>query len=291
MVERKRIRKIIKTVLEEDIGSGDVTTLATIPEDSRHKAFFVAKESGIVAGLQIAEMTFKELDPKVELKKYLEDGDKVYKGDMFAEVFGCSRALLTGERTALNFLQRMSGIATETAKYVEAVKGTNAQIIDTRKTAPGLRVLDKWAVGLGGGGNHRMGLFDMALIKDNHIEAVGSITEAVWRVRWGHTLWDGLLEVEVKNLDELKEALDTETNWIMLDNMDTSTMAEAVNINNGKVKLEASGNITLENVRQVAQTGVEFISVGALTHSVKALDISLKHEALMKCRLLLSSRT
>lgn len=276
MIEKRELQDIIKKALEEDIGEGDITTLAIIPEDAAHTAYFLAKETGVIAGLKVVRMVFAELDPSVSFKKFIKDGDRVEKGDIFAEVSGKSRVLLTGERTALNFLQRMSGIATETARYVEAVKGTYAVILDTRKTAPGLRVLDKWAVRLGGGCNHRRGLDDMILIKDNHIEAVGSVTEAVNRAR--NSSSNIPVEVEVKSLFEFREALEMKPNRILLDNMSPELMSQAVKMTMGRIPLEASGNVTLENIRKVAQTGVDYISVGALTHSVKALDISLKFE-------------
>jgi nicotinate-nucleotide pyrophosphorylase (carboxylating) len=210
----------------------------------------------------------------VELSPSASDGDGVARGQVFATIHGPCRALLTGERVALNFLQRMSGIATLTRRFVEAVEGTRAVILDTRKTAPGLRLLDKWAVRLGGGQNHRIGLYDMALIKDNHIAAVGSITEAVKRVR-ALDERHRPIEVEVTSLEQLREALPLDVDRILLDNMSLDQMREAVRAANGKTPLEASGNVTLDNVAQVAATGVDFISVGALTHSVKALDISL----------------
>ncbi len=268
------IDRVVLAALAEDIGDGDVTTENTIPEDARLTGRFLAKESGVVAGIHVVWRTFALLDPRVELLVLIGDGLCVERGQVIAQVSGPGRAILTGERVALNFLQRMSGIATATRQYVDAVEGTHAVILDTRKTAPGLRVLDKWAVRLGGGKNHRIGLYDMALIKDNHIAAVGSITEAVRRVRDGDGR-DRPIEVEVGDLDQLAEALETGVDRILLDNMPPELMREAVRLADARVPLEASGGISMESVREVAETGVDFISVGALTHSVEALDISL----------------
>jgi nicotinate-nucleotide pyrophosphorylase (carboxylating) len=268
------IDRIVLAALAEDIGDGDVTTENTIPEDARLTGRFVAKETGVVAGIHVAWRTFNLLDPRVELLVLIGDGLCVERGQVIAQVSGPGRAILSGERVALNFLQRMSGIATATRRYVDAVDGTHAKILDTRKTAPGLRILDKWAVRLGGGSNHRIGLFDMALIKDNHIAAVGSITEAVRRVREGDER-NRQIEVEVTDLDQLAEALDLGIDRILLDNMPPDLMREAVRLADARVPLEGSGGISMETVREVAETGVDFISVGALTHSVEALDISL----------------
>ena len=228
----------------------------------------------MIAGLQVAQRVFARLDPAVEFRALAADGDRAGPGDIIAVVTGPGRAILSGERVALNFMQRMSGIATATRRYVDAVAGTRAVILDTRKTVPGLRLLDKWAVRLGGGHNHRIGLFDMALIKDNHIAAVGSITEAVRRVRLGDPRGRPI-EVEVTNLDQLREALALPIDRIMLDNMNLEQMRAAVEIAAGVIPLEASGGVDLQTVAAIAATGVDFISVGALTHSVKALDISL----------------
>lgn len=276
------IDRIVLAALAEDIGDGDVTTENTIAEDARLTGRFLAKDSGVVAGIQVVWRTFALLDPRVELLVLIGDGLCVERGQVIAQVSGPGRAILTGERVALNFLQRMSGIATATRRYVDAVEGTRAVILDTRKTAPGLRVLDKWAVRLGGGCNHRIGLYDMALIKDNHIAAVGSITEAVRRVRAGLAAGDGRdrqIEVEVTDLDQLAEALEAGVDRILLDNMPPEVMCEAVRRADARTPLEASGGISMESVREVAETGVDFISVGALTHSVEALDISLDLQA------------
>jgi nicotinate-nucleotide pyrophosphorylase (carboxylating) len=252
-----------------------VTTLATIPADLRYTGTLMAKATGIVAGLEVARQVFLTVDPTVTFTPLVADGDAVTPRTALATVAGPARALLTGERVALNFLQRMSGIATLTRRYVDAVAGTHAIILDTRKTVPGLRYLDKWAVVLGGGHNHRIGLFDMALIKDNHITAAGGITAAVARVR-GYATGRTPIEVEVKNLDELAEALTLDVDQIMLDNMGPDVMRRAVEITAGRTPLEASGNVSLETVAAIAATGVDYISVGKLTHSVEALDISFK---------------
>jgi nicotinate-nucleotide pyrophosphorylase (carboxylating) len=271
------VKPIIRRALREDIGDGDVTTRSTVPALALLTGRFIAKEAGIVAGLEVARLTFTMLDESVEFIPHLADGDHVAAGQVIATVGGPGRALLGGERVALNFLQRMSGIASLARSFVMAVQDTHAIILDTRKTAPGLRLLDKWAVRLGGAQNHRSGLYDMVLIKDNHIAAVGGITQAVKRVR-ARDRQKRPIEVEVKTLAELQEALELSIDRIMLDNMSLDQMREAVRLTDGRVPLEASGNVTLENVAAVAATGVDYISVGALTHSVQALDISLKLE-------------
>jgi len=288
----EEVTRIIRTALAEDIGDGDVTTLTTIPESALFQGDLIAKENGVIAGLEVAKRVFAELDSRVQWTSLVQDGDPVRAGQIIARVWGPGRALLTGERVALNLLQRMSGIATLTRRCVDAVQSTRATILDTRKTAPGLRILDKWAVCLGGGQNHRSGLYDMALIKDNHIAAVGSILEAVRRVRAGDDR-GRLIEVEVTNVEQLQEAL-AALAWlgprhaprqaglvdrIMLDNMTLEQMREAVKIAGGRVPLEASGNVNLNTVGAIAETGVDYISCGALTHSVKALDISLELRA------------
>jgi nicotinate-nucleotide pyrophosphorylase (carboxylating) len=271
--ELEHLHAIIHRALEEDIGSGDITTLSTVPTKSVLKGTFIAKESGVIAGLEVVRETLQYLDKQVSFSPKVADGKHVAKGTVLATVCGKGRALLTAERTALNFLQRMSGIATLTRAYVDAVKGTDTVILDTRKTSPGNRYLDKQAVILGGGANHRFGLFDMVLIKDNHITAAGGITQAVTQV-WATDTMKRLIEVEVKNFEELREALSLKVDRILLDNMDIKTLREAVRFTAGRVPLEASGNVTLKNVAAVAATGVDMISVGALTHSVRALDIS-----------------
>lgn len=271
----KNLNKIIKLTLKEDVGVGDLTSLATIPQEQIGIGEFYAKADGIIAGLKVVNEVCKIVDPTLVFTTTVIDGDKVSNGTAFAKITGSVRSILMAERTALNFLQRMSGIATATDKYIQAVKPYKAKLLDTRKTVPGLRMLDKLAVKLGGGVNHRIGLYDMALIKDNHIAAVGSITEAINRVRefdkGAHQI-----EVEVKNIEELKEALTQKPDRIMLDNMSIGDMKEAVDITNSAIPLEASGNVNLNTINSIASTGVDYISVGALTHSVKAMDISLE---------------
>lgn len=269
-------RSIIRA-LEEDIGPGDVTTNTIVPADASLRGRIVAKQDGVVAGLDIAKQVMLALSQHVRFAAEVQDGEKVTRGTVLANLDGSARALLTGERTALNFLGRMSGIASLTRKFVDAVSGTKAIILDTRKTAPGLRITDKLAVRLGGGQNHRTGLFDMVLIKDNHIDFAGSITAAVQRVRVSGTRLE--IEVETRSLDNVREALALGVERILLDNMSTATMREAVAICEGRAKLEASGNVTLDNVLEVASTGVDYISVGALTHSPQVFDVSLEFVA------------
>jgi len=264
----------IRRALEEDIGNGDATTNSIVPETATLKGKIIAKQSGVVAGLEVARAVFLELNENVIFKQLVSDGSEVENKTVIATVEGSARALLTGERTALNFLGRMSGIATLTRQFVRAVSGSDAQILDTRKTAPGLRILDKEAVQLGGGRNHRVGLFDMVLIKDNHIDFAGSITTAVERARVAATNLE--IEVETRNLEDVKEALDLGVERILLDNMTPETMRCAVALAWGRARLEASGNINLDNVSEVARTGVDYISVGALTHSPKVFDVSLE---------------
>jgi nicotinate-nucleotide pyrophosphorylase (carboxylating) len=279
----EQIKAIVQRALAEDVGSGDVTSQWILPPEMRVRGCFLAKAQGVLAGLEVVRQVFQQVDERIVFQAPMKDGDAISKGDIVATVEGPAAGILTAERTALNFLQRMSGIATLTRCYVEAVIGTKAVILDTRKTAPGLRLLDKRAVRLGGGQNHRLGLYDMVLIKDNHIAVAGGITQAVERVRRGNRPGlrpervEGLaVEVEVKSLAELEEALALNVDRIMLDNMDLNEMRRAVEVTAGRVPLEASGNVTLENVVAIAATGVDYISVGALTHSVKALDISLE---------------
>lgn len=268
------VRAIVRAALAEDIGPGDATSAAVLTGEERGRAVAVAKSSLVAAGLGVFSEVFRQLDDNLLVRIFKEDGCKALPGDVLAEVEGSLRSMLMAERTALNFLQRLCGIATATRAFVESVEGTKAVILDTRKTAPNLRILDKYAVRCGGGRNHRFALYDGILIKDNHIAAAGGITEAVLRVRRdaSHTL---KVEVEVKDLTELEEAIRAGADIVMLDNMSISAMEEAVKTAAGRVLLEASGNITLANVRSVAATGVDFISVGALTHSVQAADIAL----------------
>jgi nicotinate-nucleotide pyrophosphorylase (carboxylating) len=279
--ELQSLHVIIHRALEEDLGDGDITTLSTVPARSVLKGTFTAKESGIIAGLEVVRETLKYLDSRIKFTAHVSDGEYVAKGTVLATVLGNGRALLIAERTALNFFQRMSGIATTTRMYVDAVKNTKAIIVDTRKTAPGLRLLDKWAVRIGGGQNHRFGLYDMALIKENHIAAAGGITQAVARVR-ATDKKKRPIEVEVRNLDELHETLKLHVDRILLDNMSLDKLHESVRITNRMTVLEASGNVSLESVRAIATTGVDIISVGKLTHSVRALDISFLIESVKK---------
>ncbi len=276
-LELQAARILIDLALKEDVGDGDITTDNIIPAETRRKAKMVAKADGVVAGLQVAEMVFKSLDPEMNWNVKTPEGSKVKKGDVMVEFEGTYRALLTGERTALNFLQRMSGIATMSGKYADAVKDFKTVILDTRKTLPGFRMLDKYAVKTGGATNHRIGLYDMAMIKDNHIEVAGGITNAVNAVR--SKIKEGIkIEVETTTLEQVQEALDAGADIIMLDNMDNETMRHSVDLIAGRAKVEASGNMTLERLREVAATGVDYISIGALTHSVSALDISQRLE-------------
>ena len=265
------------SVLNEDIGTGDVTTLSCVPKDAVSTGRFIAKEPGIICGLTIIERLFYLFDTTVKLSPKVTDGDFVNIGGIIADISGSSRSLLTVERTALNLLQRLSAIATKTAKAVESVHGTGVKITDTRKTAPGLRVLDKYAVRCGGGLNHRFNLSDGVLIKDNHIKAAGGITNAVALARRNcpHTL---KIEVETESLDAVKEAIDAGADIIMLDNMTPEMMTEAVKLIDGQAIIEASGNMGDLDLKTIANTGIDFISIGALTHSVKALDISLKFD-------------
>lgn len=272
---RLQVLEIIAHALAEDVGPGDITSEGTIPPDLRLRGDLLVKQVGVIAGLEVAALVFAAVDPAVQFTPLANDGDRVTRGTVVARVFGPARGILTAERTALNFLQRMSGIATDTRRFVDAVAGTRAVILDTRKTCPGLRLLDKWAVRLGGAENHRTGLYDMVLIKDNHIAAAGGITQAVRKVR--ERVPKGILvEVEVKSLAELDEALSLGVDRIMLDNMSLDDIREAVRRAQGRVKLEVSGGVTLSTVTKIAATGVDYISVGALTHSPQALDISLE---------------
>jgi nicotinate-nucleotide pyrophosphorylase (carboxylating) len=264
---------LIDLAIREDVGQGDVTTDNLIPSGFRKRAEMEAKSEGIIAGLEVAEMVFRCLDPQLDWNPLVNDGDTIKKGDVIVQFSADFRALLTGERTALNFLQRMSGIATVSGYYASLISGTGTKILDTRKTLPGFRLLDKYAVKAGGAENHRMGLFDMVMIKDNHIAVAGGIINAVKAIRL-RVDKNMLIEIETSCLKEVEEALHAGADIIMLDNMDNKTMQEAVRLINGRAKTEASGNMTPERLPEVAATGIDFISVGALTHSVKALDIS-----------------
>jgi nicotinate-nucleotide pyrophosphorylase (carboxylating) len=268
------LRNMIERCLCEDLGAGDITTNSIVHADNVTHGYIVAKESGIVAGLPLAEMVFQILDAGVEFRALAQEGSKIECGKVLAEIAGNTRAILTGERLALNFLQRLSGIATRTARLVELAAGGKARIVDTRKTTPGLRMAEKYAVRVGGGHNHRFGLFDGVLIKDNHIKIAGGITPAIEAARRGspHT---ARIEVEAEDFAGINEALAAGADVIMLDNMSPAEMREAVNMIAGRALVEASGGVTEDNIRAVAEAGVDLISVGALTHSVKALDISL----------------
>jgi len=263
----------IRAALHEDVGTGDVTTNSIVTPETDAIARILAKQDGVVSGLAIAQAVFLMLDGGMCFSLNVSEGAEVKSEQLLMELKGSARAVLTGERTALNFLGRMSGTATLTRKFVEAIAGTRAVILDTRKTAPGLRALDKLAVRHGGGHNHRLGLYDMVLVNDNHIDCAGSLSAAIERVNASGNGPE--IEIEAKDILEVQEALDLGMKRILLDNMTLAELNQAVAINNGRAKLEASGNVTLSNVREIAETGVDFISVGALTHSAKAFDVSL----------------
>ncbi|OPZ91238.1 MAG: putative nicotinate-nucleotide pyrophosphorylase (carboxylating) [Firmicutes bacterium ADurb.Bin419] len=269
------IDRIIINSLKEDMPSGDITTDNIIDENAKSDAKMIAKNSGVIAGLDIAKRVFELLDPEVLFEKQIKEGQWVNKGDVIVTIHGNSRALLKGERTALNLLQRLSGIATKTREYADKIKHLKAKVVDTRKTTPGLRILEKYAVRVGGGTNHRFCLSDGVLIKDNHIKAAGGIKKAIDLVRdkIPHTI---KIEVETETIDEVIEAIDGRADIIMLDNMGLDIMKEAVKIINGKAIVEASGNVNLNSIVDIAETGVDIISVGSLTHSVNAFDISMK---------------
>jgi len=275
MNDSDNMKDRIKAYLKEDIGTEDITTNAIVPGDHVSKARIIAKEDGVIAGNVFAAGVFMELDDRFSYEEVAYDGKYVKKGDVIAIVQGKTRAILTGERVALNILQRLSGIATLTKRFVDAIGNTGTKILDTRKTSPGHRIAEKYAVKMGGGDNHRIDLSVMALIKENHIAVAGSIKQAVKKVRAYSKV---PVEVEVKNMEELKQALDEDIDRILLDNWDTKSTREAVLYVNKRIPLESSGNMTLERVAEVAKTGVDFISIGALTHSFKSLDISLLHE-------------
>lgn len=278
MENDKLIDQLIDLAIEEDIAGGDITTNSIIPAHSRAIAEMKMKADGVISGLKVIRRVYERFEKDIVWTPLVKDGETVRKGDIILRIEASYRCLLLGERLSLNILQRMSGIATETAKYVRELAGTPTQLLDTRKTAPGLRVLDKMAVKNGGGTNHRMGLYDMVMIKDNHIKVAGSITRAVEAVK-AHIPGGIKIEVETTRPDEVKEALEAKADIIMLDNMDNAAMAEAVKFIGGRAKTEASGNMNISRLKEVAATGVDFISVGALTHSVKALDISMNIKA------------
>ena len=271
------INKLIDLGIEEDINTGDITTESIIPASMNAVATMTAKQDGVISGLEIVKMVYERFQSDVVFTPYFKDGDSVQKGDVILKIEATYPTLLRGERLSLNIFQRMCGIATETAKYVKELNDTNTELLDTRKTAPGLRVLDKMAVKHGGGTNHRMGLYDMAMIKDNHIKMAGGIANAVEQVR--SRIAEGIkIEVETTTIDEVHQAIEAGADIIMLDNMDTQTMTKAVAIIKSAdkgIKTEASGNMNIPRLKEVAATGVDYISVGALTHTVKAMDISM----------------
>jgi nicotinate-nucleotide pyrophosphorylase (carboxylating) len=269
---------LIKKAIKEDMGrKGDITSDSIVSKNKKGRALLKAKSNGIVCGLEVFEDTFFFIDRDLNIETFFKDGDRIVSGDVVAVIKGSLNSILKAERTALNFIQRMSGISTYANQFAEAVKGTKARILDTRKTLPGFRTLDKYAVKAGGAQNHRIGLFDMFLIKDNHISAAGSIIKAVKKALdyKAKNKLKAKIEVEIKSLEEFKEALKLEVDWIMLDNMNIEDIDKCVKLNSGRKKLEVSGNVNIDTVRFLAETGVDYISVGALTHSVKALDLSL----------------
>jgi nicotinate-nucleotide pyrophosphorylase (carboxylating) len=269
------LRKLIEQALAEDIGPGDITSEATVRAESVSTAVIIAKQDLVLAGLAVSRAVFHYLDPDIRVSAFAKDGDKIIAGVEIAKLSGSTRALLAGERVALNLLQHLSGIATLTKNYVEMCRGFKAGVLDTRKTIPGMRQLEKYAVRVGGGQNHRFGLFDGVLIKDNHIKAAGGIARAVESARKSaHHLLK--IEVETRTFDEVREALDVKADVIMLDNMPIEVMRDAVKMINGRALVEASGNVTLDTIRQIAETGVDFVSSGSLTHSAPAVDISMK---------------
>jgi len=271
----KTIDPIIEAALQEDLPQGDITSESIIPDGSRSRAIILAKEDGILAGMDVASRVFEKIDPDVEFKREKDDGQKFSKGETLAELEGSSISILKGERTALNFLQRMSGIATTTGRFVEALKGTRTKILDTRKTTPGLRNLEKYAVKMGGGQNHRRNLSEMVLIKDNHLKLVGSISEAVKRAK--ERVAPGIkVEVEATCLAEVQEAVRSGADMVMLDNMSMGKMKEVVKWVEGRIPIEVSGSVTLSKIREIAALGIDFISVGSLTHSYRSVDISME---------------
>lgn len=274
LLQSEAIKTLVNLAITEDIGKADITSEAIISDKTQVKAYLIAKASGCIAGLPLANYIFNQIDASIHFKALVKEGEFVEKGIKITEVKGAYKSLLMAERVVLNFVQRLSGIATETAHYVAKTRGTNTQILDTRKTLPGFRALDKYAVKVGGGSNHRFGLYDMVMLKENHIEVTGGITQAIKYIK-SKVPSNIKIEVETKNLDEVREALQQNIDVIMLDNMPLDIMRQAVVLINGKVKVEASGNMTLNRIADVAATGVDFISVGALTHSVTALDISM----------------
>lgn len=280
-INEDSLDQFINSALAEDIGDGDHSSLASIPEDAKNGAFLLMKDSGIIAGIDLAKVIFKKLDPNIEIEALVEDGEPVLRGDIIMKLHGNSRAILAGERLMLNCMQRMSGIATYTNKLAKLISHTKTKLLDTRKTTPNFRLMEKWAVQIGGGVNHRFGLFDMIMLKDNHNDFAGGITQAVSATQeyLAATGRDLKIEVETRNLEEVKEVLSLSgVHRIMLDNMSPKLMREALALIQGRLETEASGGISETTIQAVAETGVDFISVGALTHSAKSLDISLKAE-------------
>jgi nicotinate-nucleotide pyrophosphorylase (carboxylating) len=269
------IDRVIEAALQEDMPDGDITSESLIPPESISKAIFMAKEDGILAGIDVAARVFWKVDSSITFEKDVDDGSAIKAGDTLARIKGPSISLLKGERTALNFLQRMSGIASLTQEFVKGLEGTGTQVLDTRKTTPSLRSLEKYAVKMGGGTNHRHSLSDMVLIKDNHLQIVGNISDAIQRAR-DRVGRDVRIEVETANLEEVKEAVHAGADMVMLDNMSPETMKGVVEWVNGRVPLEASGNVTLSTLKEIAASGVDYISVGGLTHSYRSLDISME---------------
>ena len=273
------IEEIIKNALEEDLGDGDHSSLSCVPEDAIGTAKLIVKDEGIIAGVELAEKIFKTFDPNLEIKVFIKDGDLVKFGDIAFEVTGSSRSILSTERLVLNFMQRMSGIATQTNQIVNLIKGTDVKLLDTRKTTPGIRYMEKWAVRIGGGHNHRFALYDMIMLKDNHVDYAGGVKLAIQRANdyLSETNRDLKIEIEVRNEKELAEAIEIgKVDRIMLDNFTPERIVEALKTIPDNFEVEASGGITLETIRSYAETGVDFISVGALTHSFQSLDMSLK---------------
>ena len=275
MLKRETIREIVKRALAEDLGEGDITSIFTIPKNINALGIIVAKERGVLAGTMVAEQVFKVVDKNTKITFHKQDGERFITGNIIADIQGKAVSLLAAERVALNFLQRLCGIATLTRKYVLQVKGTGAKILDTRKTTPGIRILEKYAVRMGGGYNHRIGLYDQILIKDNHINLGGGIKNVLNKVK---NIDSGkiFIEIEVRNIRQLKQALSYDIERIMLDNMSIEDIKKAVEIVNNKCELEVSGNVGLDNVRRIAKTGVDYISVGALTHSYRSIDLSMR---------------
>ena len=278
-MDKTIIQSFIANALAEDVGDGDHTSLATIPAGTQGKAKLLVKDSGILAGVELALEIFDQVDPNLSVNVFLQDGAEIKPNDFVLEVEGDAQSILKAERLVLNCMQRMSGIATKTHQIVELLQGTNTKVLDTRKTTPGMRYLEKWAVKIGGGLNHRFGLFDMILIKDNHVDYSGGIRQAIENTKsyLQKTNKKLAIEIEVRNLNELQQVLETGgVDRILLDNFNFDDLRKAVSIIDGKYSTEASGGITIDNIRQYAQCGVDYISVGALTHSVKSLDLSLK---------------